>query len=70
MFTYRSGTDESVIDYVLLKEEDRKLVWNMMVISSTLKHGLFVNGCRDNGNEKEEVRVRTKEEDMVVKTQR
>ena len=42
MVTYWSGTDGSVIDYVLVMEKDRKLVRNKKVILGALQHGLLV----------------------------
>ena len=46
MVTYRSGTDESVIDYVLVREKDRKLVRNVKVIPGALQHGLLLMDVR------------------------
>ena len=52
MITYRSGTEESVNDYVLVREKDRQLVRNV-----TISNGCSIKG---NGQEGEEVCKRRK----------
>jgi hypothetical protein len=42
LVTYRSGNDKTVIDYVLVREKDRKLIRNVKVIPGMLQHGLLV----------------------------
>jgi hypothetical protein len=42
LVTYRSGNEKTVIDYVLVREKDRKLIRNVKVIPGLLQHGLLV----------------------------
>ena len=50
LITYRSGLNETMVDYMMVRLKDRKMLSNVKVIPGQLQHGLLLMDVIEKGN--------------------